>query len=101
MVKNLLFLIMGIVLGYWFEPVINTASYQYEEYLNRRHTPKFQVGDCIETFGSFKSRIFEVTADKDYGYTIGTECKDRYSGCSSSIAPARTVDANGVKIACP
>ena len=45
-------LVLGVVIGYSYDPVTKIVEYKYQQYLNHKYQPKFKVGDCIKTWGS-------------------------------------------------
>lgn len=61
--------------------------------------PKFKVGDCIKSYGTFEGKIIEVLEDQ-YGYTVGANCKGMLD-CSTSVGDIDTTDENSVLMKCP
>lgn len=93
MKKTLSYLVLFIILGCTSIPVkIN-------------HMPRFKVGDCIMSYGSFDNKIQNVY-EKYYTVLIGSDCKlDGYKAngnqCCVFAHDIEIVDKNSVKIECP
>lgn len=100
MLKKVIILVIGVFLGYGLSIMGPIGTAYYKQWQDLSHNPKFKKGDCIESYGSFKSKIIDLTKNNDYIYSIDINCKND-KNCLKSIAPSRNIDEAALKIDCP
>lgn len=101
--KNFL---LGLIVGLLVAPTCAFISFMYDiaiyKYQHKMHTPKFKVGDCIRSYGSFDGVIQEFMDENNYGVLIGLECPpEKWWRCSRSAYDILVTDADSVLIQCP